>query len=129
MQCKGWKGFHTGADLVLPLSPEVVEGCDVGVHVVDVVGVRGVVHLRPLLGGRHVRVKHRVLRLGLVVHGVEPDDVLEETVELGVRGWVDGDFEQGPEQIICRNRISFIVLHIRDKPSISWKVLTPPLFL
>ena len=92
MQSNGWKYFHSGAELVLPLSPEVIEGCDVGIHVVDVVGVQG------------------VLRLRLVVHRVEPDDVLEETVELGVRGWVDGDFEQRPEQIIFNNRISFTVL-------------------
>jgi len=92
VQSNGWKYFHSGAELVLPLSPEVIEDCDVGIHVVDVVGVQG------------------VLRLRLVVHRVEPDDVLEETVELGVRGWVDGDFEQMPEQIIFSNRISFIVL-------------------
>ena len=92
MQSNGWKYFHSGAELVLPLSPEVIEGCDVGIHVVDVVGVQG------------------VLRLRLVVHRVEPDDVLEETVELGVRGWVDGDFEQRPEQIIFSTRISFTVL-------------------
>ena len=89
MQSNGWKYFHSGAELVLPLSPEVIEGCDVGIHVVGVQGV---------------------LRLRLVVHGVEPKDVLEETVELGVRGWVDRDFEQRPEQIIFSNRISFIVL-------------------
>ena len=88
MQSNGWKYFHSGAELVLPLSPEVIEGCDVGIHVVDLVGVQG------------------VLRLRLVVHGVEPKDVLEETVELGVRGWVDGDFEQ----IIFSTRISFTVL-------------------
>ena len=92
MQSNGWKYFHSGAELVLPLSLEVIEGCDVGIHVVDVVGVQG------------------VLRLRLVVHRVEPDDVLEETVELGVRGWVDGDFEQRPEQIIFSTRISFTVL-------------------
>ena len=92
VQSNGWKYFHSGAELVLPLSPEVIEGCDVGIHVVDVVGVQG------------------VLRLRLVVHRVEPDDVLEETVELGVRGWVDGDFEQRPEQIIFSTRISFTVL-------------------
>ena len=83
-----------------PLSPEVVQGGDVGVHVVDVVGIGRVVHLSPLLRGGNVSVKHWVLGLGLVIHRVEPNDVLQETVELRVRGGVDGDFKQRPEQII-----------------------------
>ena len=92
--------FPVRGELGLPFSPEVVESCDVRVHVVDIVAVRRVVHLCPLLRGRDVRVKHRVLRLGLVIHRVEPNDVLQETVELRVRGGVDGDFKQRPEQII-----------------------------
>ena len=59
-------------------------------------------------------IKHGVLRLGLVVHGVEAGDVLQEAVQVGVgageaRGrsvalggkpWVYGDLEQGLEETL-----------------------------
>jgi len=58
-----------------PVSPEVVQDGHVGVHVVDVVRVRRVLVVVPLLRRRNISVEKGVLRLGLVVHRVEADDV------------------------------------------------------
>ena len=69
-----------------PLSSEVVQRRDVGEHVVDVVRVGRVLPLCPLLGGGHVRIKHWVLWLGLVIHRVKANYILQETVEVGVGG-------------------------------------------
>lgn len=55
----------------------MVEHGHVGVHVVEVVRVGGVLLIIPLLGAPGLRVQHRVLRLGLVVHAVEADYVLQ----------------------------------------------------
>ena len=48
----------------------------------------------------NITIKHGILRLGLVVHRVEAADILEELVEVGVRGRVDGGLEQRLEQTL-----------------------------
>lgn len=57
---------------------EMVEHGDVGIHVVEIVGVRRVLLVVPVLREAHVRVQHGVLRFRLVVHAVEPDHVLDK---------------------------------------------------
>ena len=57
------------------LLSECVEDCHVGVSVVDVVDVGRVLAVRPLLRNRRVHVEHDVVRLALVVHRVEPDQL------------------------------------------------------
>ena len=50
---------------------ELVEHGDVGIHVVDVVGVRGVLGDVPLLWFGALAAEHVTAVLGLVVHAVE----------------------------------------------------------
>ena len=58
-----------------PSGAEMIEDAHVGVHVVDVVGVRWVLQVRPLFGSGYVTVEDRVFRFTLVVHGIESDDL------------------------------------------------------
>ena len=62
----------------------MVEDGHVGEHVVDVVGVGRVLVVGPSVGRGDVAVEERVLRLGLVVHAVQPDHVPQEPVQVGV---------------------------------------------
>lgn len=68
---------------------ELVEHSDVGIHVVDVVGVGGVLHDVPLLwlgalGGEHVAAV-----LGLIVHAVEACHLGNRDV-IGPLNWKQG---------------------------------------
>ena len=78
----------------------MVECSDVGVHVIQIVRVGRVVSIAPLVRGGNIRVKHRVLRLGLIINRVETNDILEETVKIRMRGGGDGDLEQWSEEIV-----------------------------
>ena len=62
----------------------MVEDGHVGEHVVDVVGVGGVLVVGPSVGRGDVAVEERVLRLRLVVHAVQTDHVTQEPVQVGV---------------------------------------------
>lgn len=48
----------------------MVEDGQVGVHVVDVVGVGRVLVVVPLLGGRDVAIEQRILGFAFVVNGI-----------------------------------------------------------
>ena len=52
------------------VAPEVVKYGQVGVHVVDVVGVGRVLVVVPLLGGRDVAIEQGVLGFALVVNRI-----------------------------------------------------------
>ena len=78
----------------------MVECSDVGVHVIQIVRVGRVVSFAPLVRGGNIRVKHRVLRLGLIINRVETNDILEETVKIRMRGGGDGDLEQWSKEIV-----------------------------
>ena len=78
----------------------MIEDSDVGIHVVEIVGVWRVVSITPLLRSGNINIKHGVLRLGLVIHRVKPDDILQKAVQLRVGGGVDGGLEQRPEQVL-----------------------------
>lgn len=61
----------------LYLLSDLVEHSDVGEHVVEVVGIRRVILVVPLLRTLHVDPQWLVARLRLVVHAVKPDHVLQ----------------------------------------------------
>mmetsp|Transcript_22501 Transcript_22501/g.57910 ORF Transcript_22501/g.57910 Transcript_22501/m.57910 type:complete len:542 (-) Transcript_22501:719-2344(-) len=87
---------------------EVVEHGEVGVHVEHVVRVVRVRRRRPLARLLRVLRPHPVrlgrghgrVRLRLVVHTVEAGELLQEEVELGVRGGVAGRLEQRAEEVV-----------------------------
>ena len=95
-------------------SPEVVEDGHVGEHVVDVVGVGRVLVVGPAVGRRHVLVKQRVLRLGLVVHAVQADHVAQEAVEVGVTLRILGKINCVEKKILSSQ--NSIILHSGASP-------------
>lgn len=62
------------------LLSDVIENGHVGVHIVQVVGVGRILLIIPLFRRFHALHQDRVLRLRLVVHTVETDDVLKKPV-------------------------------------------------
>lgn len=55
----------------------MVEHGHVGVHIVQIVRVRRVLLIIPQLWSLRLRIQHRILWLGLVIHAVEADYVLK----------------------------------------------------
>ena len=83
-----------------PLLPQLVEDGEVDEGVVEIVGVGWVLLPVPLVRSGDITVKHRILRLGLVIHRVEAADVLQELVEVRVGAGVDRHLEQRLEQTL-----------------------------
>ena len=85
---------------VQPLAlPKLVQGVQVGVDVVGVIRKRRIVGHVPLLRRSHV-LRRPSLGFGLVVHHVESDDELQKVVQRRVRRGVDGDLEEGLEDVV-----------------------------
>ena len=62
------------------LCPQLVEDGEVGVGVVQVVGVGRVLVVGPLLGDGHVAIKKGVFGFAFIIYGVEADDVPKNKV-------------------------------------------------
>lgn len=82
------------------LRPQLVQGAQVDIGVVQVVGVGGILMPAPLIWSWNLTVKHGVLWFGLVIHAVKPTDILEELVEVRMGAGVDGDLEQRLEETL-----------------------------
>mmetsp|Transcript_24890 Transcript_24890/g.63392 ORF Transcript_24890/g.63392 Transcript_24890/m.63392 type:complete len:255 (+) Transcript_24890:1386-2150(+) len=82
-------------------SAQLVEHVEVCVEVVCIVRIMGVA-FGPLLGWRrwHVGRRQRPLRFGLVVDGVEADDLLEQQVQLRVRRRVVAHLKKRHEDVV-----------------------------
>lgn len=64
------------------LSTEMVQDCQVGVHKVQVVGIRWIVFPCPFIRRRCTVIKEWMLRLALIVHGIKSNDVLEKSMHI-----------------------------------------------
>lgn len=65
---------NMGCD-VINLPAQVIEDGHVCIHIVEVVGVGRVLLLSPVARQRAVQVEDMLLRLGLVVDAVKPNDL------------------------------------------------------
>lgn len=82
------------------LLSELVENRHVGVHIIDIVGVWRVFLVGPLLRPGHVVVEERILRLGLIVHGIEANHILKEPVQVRVLAGTGCGLEERQEYVV-----------------------------
>lgn len=81
------------------MKSNLVQSVEVGINIISPVSVGGIVGNVPLLGSGHVLGWLSFL-LALIVHHVKTYNVLEEHMELRVRGWVHCHLKQGKEDIV-----------------------------
>lgn len=80
----------------LSLPPEVVEHCHVGIHVIQVVGVGGVVLLHPVAWQRAVQVEDVMLWFGFIIHAVEAIHLQQRQPQGGMSPLAPAGFGMSP---------------------------------
>ncbi len=65
-------------------SPVMVQDGHVCIHIVNVVGVRRILLVRPRLRGSYISVEQGVFRLALIVHRVETNHIPKKLVQCGM---------------------------------------------
>lgn len=79
---------------------ESIQHRHISEHIVNVVGVRRIVLVRPALRRGDVLVEQRILWLRLIVDRVKPDHILQESMQFRVLIRMVGCLEQRQEDIV-----------------------------